>query len=114
MKWLLAGMILTSFGVKAEVAPQHVVSMLEQMVRENVISATEAEKAKIRLKSMSSSQWQAINEKAKLVAARMPASENTPSMNKIEEVNNIDLDGAQFKEIQNEVKRIMPEYRGID
>lgn len=110
MKWLLSVFVLASFTVKAEVAPEHVESMLDQMVRENVISPVEAEKAKMRMKTMSPQQWTQINQKAAVVAQRMPAS-TTPSQNKIEEVQGIDLDGAQFKQIQDEVKKVMPEYR---
>lgn len=111
MKWILpVFLFVTSAHVNAEVSPEHVESMLQQMVRENVISATEAEKAKIRMKSMSPDQWSAINKQAAKVAARSPASVR-PSQNKIEEVNSIDLDGAQFKAIQSEIKKIVPAYR---
>jgi hypothetical protein len=106
-------MLIGVFNLRAEVEPQHVESMLQQMVRENVISATEAEKVKIRMKSMSPEQWSKINQQAAAVASRSPASV-TPSNNKIEEVNGIDLDGEQFKTIQNEVKKIIPEYRDKD
>jgi hypothetical protein len=82
--------------------------MLDQMVRENVISVQEAEKAKLRMKNMNSQEWHEINKKAEAIAQRSPAS-LTPSQNKIEEVQNIDLDSAQFQEIQNEVKKIMPD-----
>lgn len=92
----------------AEVNPAHVSDMLDQMVRENVISAQEAEKAKYRLKNMSKDQWSAINANANKIASRTPAS---VSQNKIEEVRGIDLDGAQFKEIQNEVRKIAPQYQ---
>lgn len=102
--------LVASFSVQAEVAPGHVENMLDQMVKENVISATEAEKAKIRLKTMSPDQWKEVNKKAAVIAARMPASVQ-PSANRIEEVRGIDLDWAQFKEIQNEVKKIMPQYK---
>lgn len=110
MKWFLSVLLFTSFSALAEVSPEHVESMLQQMVRENVISPEEAEKAKIRMKNMTPDQWSAINKQAAKVAARSPASV-TPSQNRIEEVNSIDLDGAQFKAIQNEVKKIMPQYR---
>lgn len=110
MKWILSVFLAASFSVQAEVAPGHVENMLDQMVKENVISATEAEKAKIRLKTMSPEQWKEVNKKAAVLAARMPASVE-PSANRIEEVRGIDLDGAQFKEIQNEVKKIMPQYK---
>ena len=111
MKWILPALFLVTLSpVKAEVSPEHVESMLQQMVRENVISETEAEKAKIRMKHMTPDQWSAINKKAAKVAARTPASV-APSMNKIEEVHSIDLDGAQFKAIQNEMKQIIPQYK---
>ncbi len=110
MKWFFALTLMTTFSVKAEVSPEHVESMLQQMVRENVISAPEAEKARLRMRSMSSDQWSAINEKAAVVASRTPAS-ITPSDNKIEEVHGVDLDGAQFKAIQSEMRKIMPDYK---
>ncbi len=97
----------------AEVAPEHVESMLHQMVRENVISATQAEKVKVRVKSISPSQWTSVNKKTAEVGSRTPASV-TPSGNTIEEVNDIDLDGAQFKAIQSEIQKIVPEYRDKD
>jgi hypothetical protein len=109
MKWLLAMFFATSMIAQAQVTPQQVESMLDQMVRENVISAQEAEKAKLRMKNMNSQEWNDINKKAESIAQRSPASLK-PSNNKIEEVQNIDLDSAQFKEIQNEVKKIMPQY----
>jgi hypothetical protein len=114
MKWMISILVLASFTANAEVSPEHVESMLQQMVRENVISASEAEKAKFRMKSLSPEQWSEINKNAAKVATRMPASAMMPSNNKIEEVNSIDLDGAQFKAIQSEVKKIIPEYRDDD
>jgi hypothetical protein len=111
MKWFLTlSLCLTTTFVKAEVAPEHVESMLQQMVRENVISATEAEKAKLRMKALTPEQWTALNQQANKVAMRTPASV-TPSENKIEEVHGIDLDGAQFKAIQNEARKIVPQYQ---
>jgi hypothetical protein len=112
MKFIFTLTILFTFtAAHAQVAPEHVESMLQQMVRENVISPVEAEKAKLRMKSMSPDQWSAINKQAATVAAARSPASVTPSNNKIEEVHGIDLDGAQFKEIQNEVRKIVPEYR---
>ncbi len=111
MKLILIATLFFSFSTThAEVSHSDVESMLQQMIRENVISAQEAEKVKVRMKAMTPDQWSAINQKAAAVAARSPASV-TPSNNKIEEVQGIDLDGAQFKAIQNEVKKIVPEYK---
>jgi hypothetical protein len=110
MKFFLALFILSFLPLAmAEVSPGHVESMLEQMVRENVISAKEAEKAKIRMRTMNPKQWAQINEKAAAIAARSPAS--VPTSNNIEEVRNINLDGAQFQQIQDDIKKIVPEYR---
>jgi len=111
MKWILTLSFLMSFSfAHAVVDHEHVESMLQQMVKENVISAQEAEKAKLRMKSMTPEQWSDINTQAAKVAARSPASVS-PSQNKIEEVNGIDLDGAQFKAIQSEVRKIVPQYK---
>ena len=109
MRLIISLFFFTSFYAAAEVGPAHVESMLQQMVRENVISAEEAEKAKVRMKNLTPEQWSAMNAKAQKVASRTPASV-TPSNNKIEEVHNVDLDGAQFKAIQNEVRKIAPQY----
>jgi hypothetical protein len=113
MKRSISFFLLFTFSAFAEVSPEHVESMLQQMVRENVISEVEAQKAKLRMKSMTPEQWTQINKQAASIAARSPAS-FTPSNNRIEEVNSIDLDGAQFKEIQKEMKKIVPEYRDRD
>jgi hypothetical protein len=111
MKWILTVMsFIFISGARADVDQKRVEQMLEQMVRENVISQTEAEKVKIRMKGMTTSQWSDINSKAKAIAARSPASVS-PSENKIEEVHSIDLDGAQFKEIESEMKKILPRYQ---
>jgi len=102
---------LLSFNtVSAEVTHEHVDTMLNQMVREHVISAEEANKARARMRTMSPEQWKQINAKGAEVAARSPASVK-PSDNKIEEVQNVDLDGAQFKQIQDDIKKFVPEYR---
>jgi len=52
----------------------------------------------------------AINKKAEAAAKRYPAS-NTVSYNKIEEVKALDLDGEQFKTIQNDLRKIVPQYQ---
>lgn len=108
MKWSTLLFALLSFHSLAEVDPSHVESMLDQMVQQNVVSKEEAQKAKIRLRSMNKDQWTEINRQAQSHAARMPAS---ASENKIQEVNRIDLDGDQFKQIQNDLKKIVPEYK---
>lgn len=111
MKWVLSIILSTlSFAAFAEVGQDDVESMLNQMVRENVISQEEATKAKIKMKTMDPAHWAKINKEAAKIAARTPASV-TPSANKIEEVHAIDLDGAQFKAIQSEVQKIMPQYK---
>jgi len=100
-------LLVTSSVAVAEVSHAEVESMLNQMVKENVISAAEAEKAKIKMKHISPDQWKQINQTAQDVASRSPAS--IPSSNNITEVHKVDLDGEQFKQIQQDIKRIVPE-----
>ena len=109
MKLLLALMVFTSFYAYSEVDPSHVESMLDQMVRENVIGQDEANKAKARLRLMNKDQWKQINVKAESMASRMPASTVSTSNTIEEAAKNIDLDGAQFKQIQDDMKKIVPE-----
>lgn len=105
MKWLMSLIVFASFtSANAEVGPEHIETMLMQMVKENVISPVEAEKTKIRMKSLSRDQWVAVNK----IAARSPAS--IPTNNRIEELQGIDLDGDQFKTIQKELRKIAPQY----
>jgi hypothetical protein len=110
MKWLLSLTVVLSFQVSAEVSPTHVDEMIDQMVTKNVISKVEAEKAKIRMRSMSPDQWSQINTQAEKIAARSPASV-APSENRIEEVKGVDLDSAQFKQIQSDIGKIVPQYK---
>ena len=112
MKWFVCFSLLFSLQLKAEVSPDHVDQMIDQMVQKNVISKEEADKAKARMRSMSPEQWSQINSQAKTIAARSPASvAMAPSQNRIEEVNKIDLDSAQFKAIQNDMAKIVPQHK---
>ena len=108
MKWLMSLTILVSFQLRAEVSHEHVDSMIDQMVTNNVISKIEADKAKVRMRTMSSEQWAQINTKAEAIAARSPASVSTASDNKIEEVQAVDLDSKQFQQIQSDMKIFVP------
>jgi hypothetical protein len=110
MKWFVCLSLLFSLQLKAEVSPDHVDQMIDQMVSKNVISLEEANKAKVRMRSMSADQWSQINDQAAKITARSPASVG-PAENRIEEVNKIDLDSAQFKAIQNDMAKIVPQYK---
>lgn len=111
MKFFLLLSLSLSFTAMAEVGPEQVDGMLQQMVRENVISKEDADKARTRMKSMSAGQWSEVNKQAKEAASRMPASENIASRGSLSEVNAIDLDSEQFKAIQNDLKKIVPQYK---
>lgn len=93
----------------AEVSPGHVDDMLKQMVAEKVISADEAERARVRLKGLTPDQWKQIKAAGVQAADRSPASVAVASENKIQEVQGVDLDGAQFKQIQNDLRKIVPQ-----
>lgn len=110
MKTLILLGLTFTLNALADVSKENVETMLQQMVKENVISKEEAEKAKSRLHAVTPEQWAGINKTAYAAAARMPASENGTSQNRIEEVNGIDLDGAQFQAIQNDLRKIVPQY----
>ena len=110
MRFFLVFTLFFSLSIThAEVSPGHVESMLQQMVRENVISAPEAERVKRRLKALGPEKWSAVNSKFSELTNRSPASAIL-SNNKIEEVHGVDLEGAQFNGIQNEVRKIIPDY----
>lgn len=111
MKWLLSLSILFTLQSKADVSQDHVKSMIDQMVEKNVISKADAEKAKARMMNLSPEQWSQINSQAEKIAARSPASANVESENKIEEVHGIDLDSAQFKQIQSDIGKIVPQSK---
>lgn len=111
MKWFLSFSLFLTLSAQAEVSPEHVKSMIDQMVEKGVISKEEADKAKARMLSLSAEQWGQINNQAAAIAARSPASANTESQNKIEEVHGIDLDSAQFKQIQQDLGKIIPQAK---
>lgn len=111
MKWLFSLAVFITFHSVAEVTPERVVTMLDQMVEKNVISQEEAAKAKARLQTLSREQWVAINGQAEKAALRAPASASVVSENKIEEVHGIDLDSVQFKQIQSDLQKIIPQHK---
>lgn len=106
MKWVCFGFfLLGTLNVKAQVGREQVEDMLQQMIKENVISEVEGEKAKIRLRTMNAGQWRELNRKADKIAARSPSS---ITLNEAQKDHIIDLDGAQFRQIQHEMKKIIP------
>lgn len=111
MKWFLSLSLFMTLSVQAEVSQEHVSSMIDQMVTKGVISKVEAERTKIRMQGLNSEQWSAINAQAAKIAARNPASALEKSENKIEEVHGIDLDSAQFKQIQSDIGKIVPQQK---
>lgn len=108
MKWILSlSLLMLSSLAQAEVSQDQVGEMLKQMVKENVISEEEAKKAVLKMKTMNAAEWSTLNGKASTVAAsRKPASTDA-----IKEAKGKDLDGAQFRQIQDDIKNIMPQYQ---
>lgn len=96
MKWFLILMLFFSLSAFAEVSKDRIETILDQMVKENIISPAEAEKAKLRMKTMKPDQWSKLTSEATSLANRLPASVD-------------DLDGAQLQTITNEAKRILPQ-----
>lgn len=109
MKWLYAlSLILFVFHASADVSQDEVVGMLDKMVKEGTISAEEAQKAKIKMKSMNGNEWSALNNQAeKAAASRGPAS--ISAAEPIKESRTSDLDKAQLHQIEDDIKKIIPE-----
>jgi len=94
----------------AQASQEQVEQMLSQMVKENVISAQEAEKAKIKMNSMNSQEWSSLNQKASDIASsssRAPAS--VDGVQAIKQFKSKDLDKAQFKQIEDDIKKMSPD-----
>lgn len=107
MKHMASFLLILSFSASAQVSEKEVGEMLEQMVKENVISKEEAQKAKVRMVAMSTADWKQVNDQASAMAARNPASTGTGA-----EATSIgDLDEAQLDAIQNDLEKIAPHYR---
>lgn len=109
MKWFYTlSLILFVSNASADVSQDEVTGMLDKMVREGTISAQEAEKAKIKMKSMNGNEWSALNSQAEKVAAsRGPAS--ISAAEPIKESKTADLDKAQLHQIEDDIKKIIPE-----
>lgn len=111
MKFLsLIALIITSSAF-AEVSTDHVDAMLNQMVKEQVISKVEADKARVRMKAMSKNQWSQVNAQAAQAASRMPASVENTEAPANDDVSAADLDASQFHQIQNDMRVIIPQSR---
>ncbi len=98
MKYFFILLAFTITSAFADADKSQVEATLDQMVREKVISAAEAEKAKLKMKSMDQQQWSSMNTKAATAASRMPASVRPGD----------DLDGAQLMQIKNDMERMIP------
>ena len=102
MRTLIFFLLLSSTAFAAEVSRQEASSMIDEMVKSNMISAEEAAKAKARLQTMSASEWSGINSEAEKKVAesegRAPAS--------------VDLADEQFQAIENDLKVIAPHTVG--
>lgn len=112
MRFYLKYLVFLSFAfvitAQADVSTEHVDAMLKQMVKENIISEREAQKARIKMLNMNPAQWSQINRQAMHNTNRAPASVSSEAMPGIQ---NVDLDGEQFKTIQNDLRKIVPQYK---
>lgn len=103
MRTLIFFLLLSSTAFATEVSRQEASSMIDEMVKSNMISAEEAAKAKARLQTMSASEWTGINKEAEKKVAeqegRAPAS--------------VDLAEEQFQAIESDLKVIAPHTVGL-
>jgi len=99
MKFFIAlTIVFSASAVSAET--QSVENVIEKMVKENIISESEAVKLKRK------SPWTKYDKAALKAVARGPASVSSEQKT-IEEVPSKDLEVAQFRAIQNEMRRIL-------
>jgi hypothetical protein len=102
MKGLLFLLTLLSFSINARIPSEKLDFMIDQMVKDNVISKSEADKVKLKHKLS-----QANNQSLDFLGSRLPASDMAPNL-PITEMNDLDLDQAQFKNIELETKKLNP------
>lgn len=101
------GLIL-SFNINAEdVSRGHVEQMLNSMVAQGIIPASEAESAREKLKTISPEEWSKINLQAQLMAEKYQAQNPQVDLSAKSAANNIDFDGEMFKEVQKEIQNQM-------
>lgn len=100
MKFALALLLLSSTTF-AEVTREEASLMIDKMVKSNMISAEEAQKAKDRLKTMNTTEWSKLNKEAEAKAARMPAS--------VPEQKDVDLSREQMSAIESDLKTLAPQ-----
>lgn len=93
MKILFTLFLFLSFSASAEVSRTEVEGMIDEMVRSNMISAEEAQKAKLRVRAPTQRE-----------VSRMPASVSNPVPSKKE------LSQIQFEAIENDLKALAPDY----
>jgi polyhydroxyalkanoate synthesis regulator phasin len=72
---LLILLFVSTSAIAAEVSRDEAEKMIDEMVRTNMISSEEADKAKVRLHAMSSTEWTAVNKEAEQKAAQEMANE---------------------------------------
>lgn len=94
-------LVSASTAFAGEVSREEASKIIDEMVKSNMISASEASKAKLRLKTMNATEWTNLNkdaeEKAAEYTSRAPASVPTP-----------DLEAEQYSAIENDLKKIAP------
>ncbi len=103
MKMLFILLIMISATAYAEVNRDEAGAMIDEMVKSNTISKEEGEKAKARLFSMNSHEWDSLNAEAeakeKILRAPASAQEQNPDLNK-----------EQLQAIHSDLSVIAPHY----
>lgn len=106
MKWFIIAFFFSS-PLFAQVTQEHVDDMINQMVQKQIITEAQAKEAKAKLQNINQEQWKQINASTKTLSKRLPASKQADSLNRVEEVQEMDLNGEEFKKVQAEIEKIM-------
>lgn len=100
MRIFITLLLFFSTAALAEVSREEAESMIDEMVKSNMISKEEAQKAKFRLYTMNANEWSRLNEESREIS-RGPASVSVAP-------EDSDLDEEQFAAIENDLKMIAP------
>ncbi len=107
MRTLIAFLMICSFSAWAgEVSREEASGIIDEMVKSNMISKEEAEKAKARLHTMSSTEWTAINKEAEKKVTEYEG--RAPASVDVADPSNSDLAEEQFAAIKSDLKVIAP------
>ena len=111
MKYLIlfALTLFTTHTFSQTAVQQKVSEMLDQMVKNKMITQAEADKAKLKMMKMSPEQWAALNKEAEAKAQAEMQSQQTRGPASVgNDEGPGDIEGAQLEQIQSDMDKMLP------